>query len=107
MSDNRESVRLSDWLALREPPPPPELAAHIAHFAGDTECDRAQIPTSLVRVAAKILASLGDGRESANDLLAADALVTYAVEAAAEQCADLDTFSAESAALLSRIGGQP
>ena len=97
---------MSDWLATREPPPPPELAAHIAALTRDIESDRAELPQTLVSVAKKILASLGDGRESANDLLAADALVTYAVEAAAEECADLDAFSTESAALLSRIGGQ-
>ncbi|HVM43301.1 MAG TPA: hypothetical protein VMT77_07335 [Gemmatimonadales bacterium] len=84
------------WLRSREPAPPPDLAAKLA------EC-LAAAPDDLLRGASRAEAAgrLGLARlrtavarrdvseEAAMDLLAADALVTYAFEAAAEEGADL------------------
>ena len=104
MPDNRESVKIADWLAARVPPPPPALAEHIARIVDDLECDRSEIANRLVDAAERILKSIGDGRDSANDLLAADALVTYAMEAAADGCGDIESAARESAERLSRLG---
>lgn len=54
----------------------------------------------MVESAAKLLRALGDGREAATDLLAADALLTYALEAAAEDCdrGDAGSTSVDSVA---------
>ena len=85
MDESGESVRIVDWLATRVPAPPAALARIIAGYVDQVECDMQALPDHLVDAAMRILNSLRDGRESANDLLAADALVTYAVEASAEQ----------------------
>ena len=85
MDETGESVRIVDWLATRVPAPPAALAKIIAAHVDTVDCDMQSLPDHLVDAAVRILNSLRDGRESANDLLAADALVTYALEAAAEQ----------------------
>ena len=97
MSDAGESVRLADWLASRTPPPPPELAARIKASVGDASCSRAALPGKLVEHSLHFLKSIGDARESADDLLTADALITYAMEAAAENCQHLDALAADAA----------
>ena len=84
MSAERESIRLADWLASRTPRPPRELADRLASIAGDEACMHAEIAAALIAKATTILSRLGDDRSSAADLLAADALVTYAMEAAAD-----------------------
>jgi hypothetical protein len=84
---------LSDWLALRTPRPPAELSTRLEHLIGDIECEVAEIPASLIRAATGVLSNIGDDRSAATDLLAADALITYAMEAAAES-ASVDTVAA-------------
>lgn len=81
-------MKLHEWLASRNPPPPPALAARIneavAAFPGDD-----QPFDVLVDAAQAILATLPAGRQGALDLLAADALLTYAFEVSAEECASI------------------
>jgi hypothetical protein len=48
------------------------------------------LPGTLVDRALHLLKSIGSTRDSADDLLAADALITYAMEAAAETCSDVE-----------------
>lgn len=96
MSDG-ESIRLADWLASRTPLPPPALAARIAAAVGDASCTKAALPGTLVEQALGFLKLIGDARESADDLLAADALITYAMEAATENCRQLDAIAADAA----------
>jgi len=84
---------LETWLASRQPPRPPALDERIhAIVAGTPDAVLAEAP-SMARVmgtlGTRLLADVG-ARESASeglalDLLAADAFVTYAVEAAAEE----------------------
>ncbi len=77
------------WLRAADPPPPTRLAARINDAVGASRTQAvADAPdvcldagTSLLR---DIVARLTAGRESALDLLAVDALVTYAFEAAAD-----------------------
>ena len=79
-------VELLKWLDSRRPVPPPTLRKHLALQAGD---DFVTLPQQLAALGGalleRVLARPDGGRELALDLLAADALVTYAFEAQAEQ----------------------
>ena len=71
------------WLASRTPAPPRELAERFASIADGRQCrDETELAQFLVDEATAILASLGNDRSAATDLLVADALITYAMEAA-------------------------
>jgi hypothetical protein len=80
---------LSAWLDERRPAPPATLRAHLSRRAevvlGGRPDDLADAGRALL---ARVLARPAAGRELALDLLAADALVTYAFEAQAELDAD-------------------
>jgi hypothetical protein len=71
------------WLARREPVPPPALGAALHAATMDRPVPHSLVAAALARLQ-RVLASSGD-RTAAADLLAADALLTYACEAAAEQ----------------------
>jgi hypothetical protein len=101
-------VTIRDWLDARTPSPPSRLRARIDEALGD----RANRPvTALIEenlAAAEAL--LGDllarptaGRESALDLLAVDALVTYAFEAAAAEPVTLSQRAAGAMTSLSAL----
>jgi len=107
---------LSAWLRARTPAPPPELASRIesmiaaglgSELRSDSNCGQVASdsngigepqfesdPNSLIASATTAMATLlHDGcltRQSALDLLAIDALVTYAFEAAADDPDGLD-----------------
>ncbi len=83
-------VGVREWLESRVPPPPSGLASILASTVGEARCAAADVPSFLVREAGLLIARLGNGRESANDLLAADALITYGLEAAAERAVNLE-----------------
>jgi uncharacterized membrane protein len=80
---------VGDWLGSRTPPPPEPLRSRILVALGDA-VDREVAATERVCLdaAERVLTGLfvdGNGeRHEAADLLAADALVTYALEFAAE-----------------------
>ncbi len=82
------AIPLSDvlaWLDARESPPPPELRARMAEALGAVKAET--VPGALAEAALSCLqATMAQpaDRASALDLLAADALLTYALEAAAE-----------------------
>ena len=84
MNERRESIRLSDWLAARTPRPPHELSSALSRVVGEAMCIESEIPSALIERAKGLLAVVGTDRDAAVDLLAADALITYAMEAAAE-----------------------
>jgi hypothetical protein len=77
---------LEAWFARRRPTPPPLLQAHLARVAGGGAV--APLPDHLAEAGHALLERVASrpqgGRELALDLLAADALVTYAFEAQAE-----------------------
>jgi hypothetical protein len=81
------SAATAAWLAAREPVPPAALAAALERavepFAGVAPL-AAALAEAGVRALREAIA-LGDDRAAAYALLTADALFTYAVEAAAEQ----------------------
>lgn len=98
-------MTVGEWLAQRRPAPPPALVARIEAVLGEASASGSGAATEVcLRAAERLVTDLlrGDcaSRESALDLLAADALVTYAFEAAAETPA---TLAATASAALERI----
>ena len=83
-------IVVGEWLRTRDPAPPPELAARLAEIVGSSACGDAQLPDTLSDAAERVLAGLCEERSGALDLLAADALITYALEAAAEDCRNVE-----------------
>lgn len=79
------SGRLEDWLAERRPPSSVPLARWTSRAPSDADLPPVRALTSLGREALDAaLARPGRVRESAFELLGADALITYACEAALE-----------------------
>ena len=76
---------LSTWLSARKPAPPLALATRLADTVGD---EAGAPPAALAAKGAllldRVVAATTQDRRQALDLLAADALVTYAFEAQAE-----------------------
>ncbi len=92
-----QAVRIRDWLLSRVPEPPPALRTRLAEIAGDVECaDASSLSAALVLLAEPLLSSVGDERSGAVDLLAADALITYAMESAAESCENFELHASHA-----------
>ena len=100
-----------DWVAKRTPPAPPALVARVDAALGTGPGDAREgvepsddVAGVCLRAAEAILARLlADGaltRAAALDLLAADALATYAFEAAAD---DPDAIPARARAAMIRL----
>lgn len=102
---------LKEWLASRIPSSQPRLVARLDAAVADVADSRDQIPQSLVEAACVVLRdTLGRANTARNvtaalDLLAADALITYAVEAAAEDCEHFVALTDEMIARLSTVVG--
>ena len=100
---------VGEWLAALQPPPPPALADRLklalAHFAAQ-DVDR--VPEACLdageHLLDELLATGSTSRGSALDLLAVDALVTYAFQAAADSPERLE---ARAARAMARIGALP
>lgn len=94
------------WLAGRTPPPPELLRTRIMVALGDAR-DRDVADTERVcldaaeRVLERLLEAGGADRRDAADLLAADALVTYALEFAAH---DPERFEEHATRAMERFG---
>jgi hypothetical protein len=104
-------MTIGEWLATRSPAPPPQLMHRIhdalgaaadddARFAADRCVDAAE------RVVAQLLRNGRTGRESAADLLAADALVTYGFEAAAADTDSLVDRAQSAMVRLAQLGAR-
>lgn len=102
-------MTIGEWLATRTPAPPPQLMRRVrdalgraadddAHFCADRCVDAAE------RLVAQLLRDGRTGRESAADLLAADALVTYAFEAAGDDPGRLVDRAQSAMVRLARLG---
>ena len=100
---------VGEWLAAREPAPPPALAARLRELLGRDalEADAQRAPELLLdageAVLARLLREAATTRESALDLLAADALVTYAFEAAGDEPATLPARVARAMTSIARV----
>jgi len=87
-------MTIAEWLATRSPAPPPQLTDGVlAALGGAGREDARLLPERCLAAAEKVVAALlrdrRTGREAAGELLAADALVTYAFEAASDDPASL------------------
>lgn len=104
------------WLSDCEPAPPASLATRVAMhltdapFAGSSEA-AAQCVGAAERVVGQLIEANDTTRASALDLLAADALATYAFELASEQPAELPDLTRDAmvrfAALAHRVASSP
>jgi uncharacterized membrane protein len=100
-------MTIAEWLDERRPVPPPALRARIdAALADSLGADERGAYEACLRAGEQVVESLlrdnATSRESAIDLLAADALVTYAFEAASDRPAELSSLAADA---MSRIAG--
>jgi len=98
-------VTVGEWLAERTPAPPAPLASRLKEALGDHLRDRAgSAHYAMLATAEGLLAELSmidcAARDRALDLLAVDAMVTYAFEAA---CASPDTLRARATDAMSAI----
>lgn len=76
---------LSRWLSGRKPAPPQALAQRLGEAVGDEAgAPPATLATTGALLLDRVVAAAAQDRRQALDLLAADALVTYAFEAQAE-----------------------
>lgn len=97
---------LKAWLASRIPPPQPRLGARLDAAVSAVSDSHVPIPESLVDAACAVLretleqSNAERNGTAALDLLAADALITYAVEAAAEDC---ERFAAVTDDMIARL----
>ena len=98
-------MTVGDWLRARVPAPPSPLAERLAEVLGARLSDDAgRSYESLLSAAESLLAELlaleCARRDRALDLLAVDALVTYAFEAASESP---DTIASRASRAMSEI----
>jgi hypothetical protein len=100
-------VTVRDWLANREPSPPRVLRERIDALASSVARSDGDPAVALVAAAELALVRLSacapDDRATALDLLAADALVTYAFELASQTPDSIPELSAGAMARLSAV----
>ena len=105
---------VGEWLARLEPAPPAALHARLSVLlAGAASRPVREVPEACLEAGEELLdallASGSTSRASALDLLAIDALVTYAFQAAADDPARLEERAAQAmariAALPARLQG--
>jgi hypothetical protein len=94
-------MTLESWLDSRRPPPPPRLMDRMRaalHESGQTaNTDLVQgARAASIHLLRSILAQGEGTRAMALDLLAADALMTYACESACEQPESIERATADS-----------
>jgi hypothetical protein len=97
---------VSAWLRARTPVPPPQLVARIDAMTAGIASREASADAFLTAAEAAMGGLLRDGclrRESALDLLAIDALVTYAFEAAADDPEHLEDQAVRALARISAL----
>jgi len=103
-------MTVADWIRARSPAPPPAFTARvIASLGSRADDDAARAAECCLDAAVALLEELlaGDplGRGDASALLAADALVTYAFEAAADTPDGLGDRAAKAMVRLAELAG--
>jgi hypothetical protein len=102
-------VTIDTWLAARRPVPPPALAGRVSELISRAERPGNDNASTCLRAAEVALDRLvrerDASRASALDLLAIDALVTYAFEAVADEPGSLDKRAHDAMVMLSRVAG--
>lgn len=105
-------MTVADWLDGRTPVPPPALRARIREALGEASTASVERAGDVCLAAAErlvggLLAGDCTSRDCALDLLTADALVTYAFEAAAQSPADLVPRAAAAMRRIAALGATP
>jgi hypothetical protein len=103
------AVTVAEWVATRRPAPPATLLARTQEVLGEAGARPAsEAHDACLGAGERLLASLiereATTRAAALDLLVADALVSWAFEAAADEPASLDARAGDALARLSRLG---
>ena len=106
------TVTPQEWLSTRRPVPPPALRARLVEALGPAGgLPSADLGDTLLGAGEALLSKLlRDGRtdrQTALDLLAADAFVTYAFEAASDNPAPISERAERAMARISQLAGQP
>ena len=103
-------MTIRDWLATREPSPPRVLRERVETLAHSVPEKAGDPAGTLLDAAESALAGLArrppDDRDTALDLLAVDALVTYAMELAAETPDEIPRLSERAMSRLSHVGSR-
>ena len=102
-------MTLSGWLDTRRPVPPPALRERIDAALGETlQSDVSDALESCLSAGERLVESLlrnnATTRESALDLLAADALVTYAFEAGSDRPRELASRARDAMTCIASLG---
>jgi len=104
-------VTLRDWLGAREPAQPSALARRIVELAAPYEQASGDIAERCLTAAEQALSALlmsdVTSRRGAVDLLAIDALVTYAFEFASSEPARIPALASATMARLSSLPRPP
>jgi hypothetical protein len=100
---------VADWLESREPAPPAALRERLSaalggHLHQDARETADVCLTAGERLLEVVLGSEDANRDCALDLLAADALVTYAFEAASSEPDDLPDWASRAMARIASLG---
>lgn len=103
-------MTIGAWLRARDPAPPEPLTARmLAALGSDALRDVGETGAVCLDAASRILDALmreeRPGRESALDLLAADALVTCAFEVMGEGGEELDATTSQAMLHLAELAG--
>ena len=104
-------MTVGEWVRAREPAPPTRLGARIEAAVGNGRGEPAAQAGDVCLAACEsllndVLTRATSGRESALDLLAADALATYALEAAAEAPSALEARARDAMRRLAAIASE-
>lgn len=101
---------VGDWIARIEPAPPAALHRRLCELvAVDASRPVAEVPEACLdageRLLDALLASGSTSRATALDLLAVDALVTYAFQAAADEPSRLEARAARAMSTIAELPG--
>ncbi|MEP6764490.1 MAG: hypothetical protein ABJB66_09280 [Gemmatimonadaceae bacterium] len=111
MTRSEAALTVGDWFTSVEPAPPRALAAQLqTMIAADASRPASEVPEICLRVAEehlqRLLTSGSTSRATAMDLLAVDALVTYAFEAAAGDASQIEARTKNAMSRIGTLAGQ-
>jgi hypothetical protein len=99
-------MNVREWLHSRTPRPPLALTDRLDVLLARDDANATSVPDALQMAADHLLADLlrrqAASRDSALDLLAADALMTYMMESAAEHVVTLGSYAEVAMSRISR-----
>jgi hypothetical protein len=102
-------MTVGEWLRSRSPRPPDALSARLDAVLAESLGESAvRVPDLFLaageRLVAELLRSDSTSRDSALDLLTADALLTYAFEAAGGDVATIEARASEAMTRIAALG---